>query len=67
MTWLLIAAGIVGAVLCLLVVSSLVTGRFTPWSRKSECFRDHPVSFVLQQTILILVVLAIFSGIVTIA
>jgi hypothetical protein len=63
MTLLVVAAGIVGTALCLLIVSSLISGRFTPWSKNSERFRDAPLSFVLQQTILILVGVSIVCGI----
>jgi hypothetical protein len=63
MTLLLVAAGIVGTGICLLIVSSLITGRFTPWSKNSERFSGAPLSFVLQQAILILVGVSIFGGI----
>jgi len=63
MTILLVAAGIVVTAVGLLIVSSLITGRFTPWSKNSERFRDAPLSFVLQQTILILVGISIIFGI----
>lgn len=63
MTFLVVAAGIVVAVLCLLIVSSLITRRFTPWSKNSERFRDAPLAFFLQKSILILILVSLIIGI----